>query len=259
MGKEPKNRKVGILGATGRMGRAAHQAVSEAEGLELVALFDIKQDKSLIDEIPVSTSLNEFIAAAPEVVIDFTVAEASLTNLPEIAAAGIHAIVGTSGLTEDDCKSLNEVFNKSSCLIVPNFAIGAVLMMKFAEIASPWFKTAEIIEFHHNEKVDAPSGTALATAELMANASKEWAEDPTINETLSGTRGGTAESSIKIHAVRMEGMVAHQEVLLGTTGQSLLIRHDTTDRNAFMPGVVLAAQRIQGTGLTVGLESLLGI
>ena len=191
--------------------------------------------------------------------IDFTVAKASLINLPEIAAAEIHAVVGTSGLTEEDCKFLDGIFNQSACLVVPNFAIGAVLMMKFAEMASPWFQTAEIIEFHHNDKVDAPSGTAIATASMIASASQEWAEDPTNKETLAGTRGGTAEANIKIHSVRMEGMVAHQEVLLGTTGQSLLIRHDTTDRSAFMPGVVLAAQNVQGTGLTVGLESLLGI
>ena len=259
MGIEPKNRKIGILGATGRMGRAAHQALTETEGLEVVALFDAKEEENLIDNLPVLTSLEEFISTGPEVVIDFTVAEASIINLPEIAAAEIHAVVGTSGLTEEDCKFLGGVFNQSACLIVPNFAIGAVLMMKFAEMASPWFQTAEIIEFHHNSKVDAPSGTAIATAEMMASASQEWAEDPTSKETLAGTRGGAAEANIKIHSVRMEGMVAHQEVLLGTTGQSLLIRHDTTDRGAFMPGVVLAAQNVQGAGLTVGLESLLGI
>ncbi len=259
MGIEPKNRKIGILGATGRMGRAAHQALTQVEGLEVVALFDVEQEENPIDNLPVLTSLEEFISIGPEVVIDFTVARASLINLPEIAAAEIHAVVGTSGLTEEDCKFLDGIFNQSACLVVPNFAIGAVLMMRFAEMASPWFQTAEIIEFHHNDKVDAPSGTAIATAEMMASASQEWAEDPTNKETLAGTRGGTAEANIKIHSVRMEGMVAHQEVLLGTTGQSLLIRHDTTDRSAFMPGVVLAAQNVQGAGLTVGLESLLGI
>ena len=259
MGIEPKNRKIGILGATGRMGRAAHQALTQVEGLEVVALFDVEQEENPIDNLPVLTSLEEFISIGPEVVIDFTVARASLINLPEIAAAEIHAVVGTSGLTEEDCKFLDGIFNQSACLVVPNFAIGAVLMMRFAEMASPWFQTAEIIEFHHNNKVDAPSGTAIATAEMMASASQEWAEDPTNKETLAGTRGGTAEANIKIHSVRMEGMVAHQEVLLGTTGQSLLIRHDTTDRSAFMPGVVLAAQNVQGAGLTVGLESLLGI
>ncbi len=148
MGIEPKNRKIGILGATGRMGRAAHQALTQAEGLEVSALFDVEQEENLIDDLPVLTSLEEFISIGPEVVIDFTVAKASLINLPEIAAAEIHAVVGTSGLTEEDCKFLDGIFNQSACLVVPNFAIGAVLMMKFAEMASPWFQTylLELVE-----------------------------------------------------------------------------------------------------------------
>ncbi len=259
MGTKPENRRVGIIGAEGRMGRAATHALLEADGLEVVALFDVNSGEKPADKVPSFNSLSGLIEASPEVVVDFTVAEASLSNLPQIAEAGIHAVVGTSGFTEENHEFLDGVFQKSSCLIVPNFAIGAVLMMRFAELASPWFQTGEIIEFHHNEKVDAPSGTAIATAERMLEASTEWMADPTSKETLSGTRGGDAGSNVKIHSVRMEGMVAHQEVLLGTTGQSLLIRHDTTDRSAFMPGVVLAAQRIQGTGLTVGLESLLGV
>ena len=241
------------------MGRTATQALLEADHLEAVSLFDVNSEQKPTDKVLAFDSLDGLIEASPEVVVDFTVAEASLNNLPKIAEAGIHAVVGTSGFTEENHKFLDGIFQKSSCLIVPNFAIGAVLMMRFAELASPWFQTGEIIEFHHNEKVDAPSGTAIATSERMLKASTEWQADPTSKETLLGTRGGDAGSNIKIHSVRMEGMVAHQEVILGATGQSLLIRHDTTDRSAFMPGVVLAAQRIQGTGLTIGLESLLGV
>jgi 4-hydroxy-tetrahydrodipicolinate reductase len=144
-------------------------------------------------------------------------------------------------------------------LVVPNFALGAVLMMRFAEMAAPWFDTAEIIEFHHDAKIDAPSGTAMATVDRMAAASADWAEDPTEVEVLPGARGGLGPADIRVHAVRMRGMVAHQEVLLGATGQSLSIRHDTTDRSSFMPGMVLAAQQVEGTGLTVGLDALLGI
>ena len=144
--------------------------------------------------------------------------------------------------------------------MVPNFAIGAVLMQRFAEVAAPWFDTAEIIEFHHDQKVDAPSGTALSTVERMAAASAEWADDPTRREVLAGSRGGLGPADIRVHSVRMRGMVAHQEVLLGTTGQTLVIRHDTTDRSSFMPGVLLAVRQVSTlSGLNVGLDGVLGL
>jgi 4-hydroxy-tetrahydrodipicolinate reductase len=167
-------------------------------------------------------------------------------------------VVGTSGLDEDDRASLDAAFSSSACLIVPNFAIGAVLMQRFAELAAPWFDTAEIIELHHDGKVDAPSGTALATAHRMAAASADWADDPTETETVAGARGGAGPAGIRLHAVRMRGMVAHQEVVLGTTGQTLTIRHDLIDRDGFMPGVVVAVLGVDGTGCTVGLDALLG-
>jgi len=142
-------------------------------------------------------------------------------------------------------------------VIAPNFAIGAVLMMRFAEQAAPYFDSVEIIELHHDQKVDAPSGTAMATAERIAAASKDWGEDPTQTVAAEGVRGGVV-AGIPIHAVRLRGLVAHQEVLLGTMGQSLSIRHDSYDRSSFMPGVLLAIQKVVDTpGLTVGLDRLL--
>ena len=198
--------------------------------------------------------------AGVDVVVDFTVAEASRTNLPVLAAAGVHVVVGTSGLSDDDLDNLRAAFTTSNCLVAPNFAIGAVLMMRFAEMAAPWFETAEIVEVHHDGKVDAPSGTATATAERMAAASSDWAPDPTTREAVAGARGGVGPADIRIHSLRMRGAVADQEVVLGTTGQTLTIRHDTTDRSSFMPGVVLAIGRIaEVPGVTVGLDALLGL
>src|SRR6185295_18679545 len=149
--------------------------------------------------------------------------------------------------------------SSANAVIAPNFAIGAVLMMKFAEMAAPFFETGEIIELHHNLKTDAPSGTASLTAHRMAEASKDWADDPTTTVVASGARGGLIDG-IHVHSVRMRGMVAHQEVLLGTTGQTLSIRHDSYDRASFMPGVLLAVRKIaEMPGLTIGLDALLGL
>ncbi|MBV9662004.1 MAG: 4-hydroxy-tetrahydrodipicolinate reductase, partial [Acidimicrobiales bacterium] len=146
------------------------------------------------------------------------------------------------------------------CVVAPNFAIGAVLMMHFAAIAAPWFETAEIIELHHDAKVDAPSGTAVLTSERMAAASSAWGGDPTEVETIPGARGSVGPGGIRIHAVRLKGLVAHQEVILGTAGQTLTIRHDSIDRQSFMPGVLWAVRQVaERPGLTVGLEHLLGI
>ena len=145
-------------------------------------------------------------------------------------------MVGTTGFTEADVAALRDAFTRSNCLIAPNFAIGAVLMMRFAELAAPFFETAEIIELHHDGKVDAPSGTAMMTAWRMAAASPSWAPDPTTREVVPGARGGNGPGGIPIHSVRLRGLVAHQEVLFGTAGQSLTIRHDSYDRVSFMPG-----------------------
>jgi len=253
--------RVGVLGAAGRMGRAVCRAVDGADGLVLVAAADPAVVGEDLDGVVVVAGPAEVVEAGAEVVVDFTVVDASRANLPILAEAGVHAVVGTSGLDGDDLAGLRSSFVSSNCVVVPNFAIGAVLMMRFAEIAAPWFDTAEVLEFHHDGKVDAPSGTALATADRMAAASADWAADGTMTENLSGGgRGAKGPSDIRIHAVRMRGMVAHQEVVLGTTGQTLTIRHDTVDRDSFMPGVLLAVRRIvEVPGVTVGLDALLGL
>jgi len=252
---------VGVLGAAGRMGQSVCAAVHADPALELVAAFDIHGGGSTTSEgVPIEDSLDAFIARNPMVVVDFTVGEASKVNLPKIAAAGIHAVVGTTGFTDDDVAALRSSFSASNCLIAANFAISAVLMMRFAELAAPFFDTGEIVELHHDNKIDAPSGTAVATAERMAAASPDWADDPTEHEVYAGARGGEGPAGIRVHSVRMRGMVAHQEVILGALGQSLTIRQDSYDRSSFMPGVVLACKRIAGqSGVTLGLDAILDI
>ena len=240
--------RVGVFGAAGRMGRTVCDAVDADPDLELVARVDVGDD---IDQIA---------AAGAEVAVDFTHAEAARGNARWCASKGIHAVIGTSGLTEADHADLREWFTSSNALVAPNFAIGAVLMVRFAELAAPFFETVDVIEMHHNEKIDAPSGTAVHTAERIAAASKQWAEDPTTKETIPGARGAVGAGGVHLHALRVRGMVASQEVLFGTTGQSLSIRHDTTDRSSFMPGVVLACKKVgEHPGVTVGLETYLGI
>ena len=179
------------------------------------------------------------------------------------ASHHISSVIGTTGIDDAGLASRGRAFPEGGalgCFVAPNFAIGAVLMMRFAELAAPWFETAEIIELHHDAKVDAPSGTALLTAARMAAASGDWGADPTKVEVLPGARGGARAAGIHIHSVRLRGLVAHQEVLLGGAGQSLTIRHDSYDRQSFMPGVLLAVRGVESRpGVTVGLEQLLGI
>jgi len=203
------------------------------------------------------------LSGRAQVVVDFTVRDAAMDNLRWAASAGLHAVVGTTGFSATDMAEIAAWFSPAAgvnCVVAANFAIGAVLMMRFAELAAPWFETAEIIELHHDAKADAPSGTALATATRMAAASGTWAPDPTQSTVIEGARGGPGPAGIHIHSVRLRGLVAHQEVLLGTTGQTLTLRHDSYDRVSFMPGVLLAIKAVsERSGLTVGLDELLGI
>ena len=240
--------RIGVVGAAGRMGQEVGRAVETDPALTLAARVDLGDDLSTLTE------------AGCDVVVDFTVADAARRTLPFLAEHGIHAVVGTTGFDDADLDGFRRAFTTSNCLLAPNFAIGAVLMIRFAELAAPFFDTAEIIEFHHDNKIDAPSGTATHTAERMAAASGDWAADPTTHETVAGARGGPGHAGIRVHAVRMRGVVANQEVVLGTTGQTLTLRHDTIDRTSFMPGVVLACKRIADhPGVTVGLDSFLGL
>lgn len=255
--------RVGVNGAGGRMGTAACGAVSADAMLDLVAAVDPQASGEVRNGVSVSDELRAFADAGCDVVVDFTVADAVRVTLPWLAMHEIHAVVGTTGIGADDLGALRSAFGDgpAHCLIAPNFAISAVLMMRFAEIAAPYFDTAEIVEYHHDRKVDAPSGTAITTAERMAAARNEpWADDPTEHEVLAGARGGLSPSGVRVHAVRMRGMVAHQEVVLGTQGQSLTIRQDSFDRDSFMPGVLLACRRIaEHPGVTVGLDRFLDV
>jgi 4-hydroxy-tetrahydrodipicolinate reductase len=258
--------RVGVFGAGGRMGSTVCRAVIDAPGMELVAAVDpLHAGIDLVQlgvhgtNVHISAKATALRDADAQVAVDFTILDAARENLAWCADNGVHAVVGTSGFTETELARLAERFAQSeaNAVIAPNFAIGAVLMMRFAEQAAPYFDSVEIIELHHDQKIDAPSGTAIATAERIAAASKDWSEDPTRTVAAEGARGGVV-AGIPIHAVRLRGLVASQEVLLGTTGQSLAIRHDTFDRSSFMPGVLLAVQRVFDTpGLTVGLDALL--
>ncbi len=253
--------KVGVFGAGGRMGSTVCEAVHAASDMELVAAVDPFHEGAERQGVPVAADPDAMQTAGADVTVDFTVAEAARENLRWCAAHGVNAVVGTSGFGDEELVDFAELFATSdaNAVIVPNFAIGAVLMTRFAELAAPFFESAEIIELHHENKVDAPSGTAVHTAQRMAAASKEWLDDPTTKVVTEGARGGIVEG-IPIHAVRLRGLVAHQEVVLGTTGQTLTIRHDTIDRSSFMPGVLLAIRKVGDTpGLTVGLDRLLGL
>jgi 4-hydroxy-tetrahydrodipicolinate reductase len=258
--------KVGVFGAGGRMGTMVCRTVVEDPDLDLVAAVDphyagIELRTATGVDLPgllISPGPDGLAAAGAEVAVDFTHLDAARENLRWCAAHGVHAVVGTTGFTDDDYEEVRALFTRSNCLIAPNFAVGAVLMMRFAELAAPYFDTAEIVELHHDQKADAPSGTAMLTARRMAAASGEWGDDPTRTEVVASARGGDGPGGIRVHSVRLRGLVAHQEVLLGTTGQTLTIRHDSYDRSSFMPGVLLAIKAVATRpGLTIGLDPLL--
>ncbi len=266
--------RVGVSGAAGRMGAAVCAAVDAAAGLDLVAAVDPAAAGGDLagatgvarPDLVLASDAAAFADAGVDVVVDFTVRDAAMATVAHCAEAGIHAVVGTTGLSAGDLDVLREAFpGPTGCVVAPNFAIGAVLMIHLAELAAAWFETAEIVELHHDAKRDAPSGTATLTAERMAAARRsagagEWGRDPTTDEVLPGARGGTGPAGIHVHSVRLRGLVAHEEVLLGTTGQLLTIRHDSYDRSSFMPGVLLAVRGVGSRpGLTVGLDALLGL
>jgi 4-hydroxy-tetrahydrodipicolinate reductase len=214
----------------------------------------------------VSRRLEALAEAGVEVAVDFTVASAARSTLPWLADHGIHAVVGTTGLDADDLATLAAGFKggRANAVIAPNFAIGAVLLMRFSELAAPFMDGVEVIELHHDQKRDAPSGTALQTAARIAAAREGGGAPPlgdaTADMVLEGARGGSGAGGVRVHSVRLPGLVAHQEVIFGALGQSLTLRHDSYDRRSFMPGVLLAVRRVADLpGLTVGLDALLGI
>jgi 4-hydroxy-tetrahydrodipicolinate reductase len=243
--------RVGVLGAKGKVGSTMVGAVQAAEDLTLSAEVDAGDSLSLLTE------------GNTEVVIDFTHPDVVMGNLEFLIGNGIHAVVGTTGFTAERFEQVESWLAgspKTSVLIAPNFAIGAVLSMHFAKQAAPFFDSVEVIELHHPYKADAPSGTAARTAKLIAEARKGLPPNPDATSTsLPGARGADVDG-IPVHSVRLAGLVAHQEILFGTEGETLTIRHDSLDRTSFVPGVLLAVRRIQERpGLTVGLEPLLDL
>lgn len=242
--------KVGVLGANGRMGATVCQAIASSFDCELVAALDLADD------------LAELITKKAQVVVDFTTPDGVMANLEFLAKNDIHAVVGTTGFDTERLGKVTQLFkeSKANIIIAPNFGLAAVLMMQFAQLAAPYFESAEIIELHHPRKADAPSGTAKRTAELIAKARIGMPAMPDAStDVVAGARGANI-SGIPVHSVRLQGLVAHQEVLFGGPGESLSIRHDSYDRESFMPGVLMAVRKVsQISGLTFGLEGLLGL
>ena len=242
--------RVGVLGAKGRMGETVCAAVTAASDCELLAALDLGDD------------LSQLVANKVQVVVDFTTPDSVAKNLEFLAENNIHAVVGTTGFDEKKLAVVAKQFAAGSAnvVIAPNFGLAAVLMMKFAETAAPYFDSVEIVEMHHPRKIDAPSGTAIRTAELISKARDGMVAMPDATKDLVAGARGANVSGIPIHSIRLQGLVAHQEVVLGGPGESLTIRHDSYDRESVMPGVLLAIRKVSDTkGLTYGLESLLGL
>jgi 4-hydroxy-tetrahydrodipicolinate reductase len=245
--------RVGILGARGRMGTEVAKAVQAADDLEVVAMVDAGDWLFSVSD------------ADAQVVVDFTHPGVVMDNIRWAVDNGIHCVVGTSGFTPERLDTVREWSAERpdlGILVVPNFAVGAVLTMRFAQLAARFYESVEIIELHHPRKADAPSGTAARTAELIGEARRAAGLDAPPDATtqqVDGARGAEL-SGVRVHSVRLSGLVAHQEVLFGGPGEALTIRHDSVDRASFMPGVLLAVRSVAGRpGVTVGLESLLDI
>ena len=247
--------RVAVTGAAGRMGSTVCQAVEQAEGLELVARLDVG------DTISAET-LN-----GADVAVDFTVPSVTEANVHALIDAGVDVVVGTTGWDEESYARVREHLERPeaagrSVLIAPNFALSAVLAMRFAAMAAPYFESVEVIELHHPNKVDAPSGTAVATAQAVAAARAAAGVAPSPDATESdplGTRGGLVDG-VRVHAVRLRGLTAHEEIVLGNPGEQLTVRTDSFDRSSFMPGVVLAVREVGSLqGLSIGLDAVMGL
>ncbi|NLJ56712.1 MAG: 4-hydroxy-tetrahydrodipicolinate reductase [Firmicutes bacterium] len=262
--------RVAVSGACGRMGQKVCQTILQEKGLELVAAFDLQEQGAdlgiILENRPLGIKIEALTAEnlkkhKPEVMVDFTTPMVVMQNIEVALQCGVRPVVGTTGITQVDLARVSRQVEESAlgAVIAPNFALGAVLMMKFAATTARYFPQAEIIELHHDKKIDAPSGTALKTAEMIA---RERQAEPAHKEELlklPGARGALQEE-VHIHSVRLNGLIAHQEVIFGGPGQTLLIRHDSYDRSSFMPGVVLAVKNIvKLQGLVYGLENLLNL
>src|SRR6476620_453285 len=248
--------RIGVLGARGKVGAEVCRAVETADDLELVARVDTGDDDD---------SLDDLVTAGAQAVVDFTHPDVVMGNLEFCVSHGIHAVVGTTGFDDERLDRLRgwlDAAPGTGVLVAPNFSLGAILMMRFAIEAAPFFESVEIVELHHPDKADAPSGTARRTASLVAAARREAGSGPIpypTSTSLEGARGADVEG-ILVHGLRVRGLVAHQEVILGGLGETLTIRHDSLDRVSFTPGVLLGLRSIAGApGLTVGLEAFLGL
>ena len=245
--------RVGVIGAAGRMGTAARSAVETAHDLELVAALDRDDDPQ------------ELVGAGVHVAVDLSVPDAAPANVAFCIGAGIHAVVGTTGWTDEKLSTVRAQLAKATdvgVLVAPNFALGAVLAMRFAQVAARYFESAEVIELHHPDKVDAPSGTARHTASLIAAARRDaglGSPPDATTSALVGARGADVDG-ITVHSVRLRGLLAHEEILFGGQGELLTIRHDSFDRSSFMPGVLLGVRTVASRpGLTVGLAEYLEV
>jgi 4-hydroxy-tetrahydrodipicolinate reductase len=264
-----------VNGACGKMGREVIKAVAQAEDMTLVGAIDKKPDLVGQDigevigyqplEVPVMNDLEAILVSAQSdglpVMVDFTHPSSVYESVRAAIAYGVRPVVGTTGLSAQQIRELAEFAEKASigCLVIPNFSIGVVLMQQAAQQAAQYFDHVEIIELHHNQKADAPSGTAVQTAQMLAEAQKSF-NQPLVKETetLQGARGGQTQAGINIHSVRLPGLIAHQEILFGAPGQLYTLRHDTSDRASFMPGVLLCIRRIMVLkSLIYGLDKLL--
>jgi 4-hydroxy-tetrahydrodipicolinate reductase len=247
--------RVGVLGARGKVGRAVCSAVESTADLDLVARVDTGE---------ADDSLGDLVARDVSVVVDFTHPDVVMDNLRFCIEHGIHAVVGTTGFDDARLAQVRTWLEGSSTgvLVAPNFSVGAVLMMRFAVEAAPFFESVEIVELHHPDKADAPSGTARRTASLVAAARRDAGAGPVPDATstsLEGARGADVDG-VRLHSLRVRGLVAHQEVILGAKGETLTIRHDSLDRVSFTPGVLVGVRRVADVpGLTVGLEPFLGL
>lgn len=255
--------KISLTGACGKMGKEVIQEVINNKDLELVCAVDkFNIGSDVYQNVHIEGDLKSaLIDKKPDVVVDFTQPDTVFENAALYLNMGIKSVIGTTGLSQnqiDELKKLSDSKN-TGCIVVPNFSTGAVLMMIFSKMAAKYFDNAEILEFHHNQKKDAPSGTAIKTAQLMREVKEDFAQNNCAEtQTLEGARGGKAEGNIQIHSIRMPGFMATQEVIFGSSGQTLRIRHDSTDRKCYMQGVVLAIKHVfENNKFIYGLENIL--
>ena len=259
--------RVVVHGALGRMGQQVIDTVCQEPEMEVVGAVDLKVAQEHLPlpdgsgEVPSSSDLDYILTSCqPDVLVDFTIAQATMSAVRIATNRGVNVVVGTTGLTTDDIAEIDRLStaHQVGAVVAPNFALGAVVMIHLAKVAAKYFDYAEIIELHHHLKADAPSGTALSTAKAMAEAKGKPFQLPKQKKS-SNSRGEQVEG-VTLHSVRLPGLMAHQEVILGASGQTLSIRHDTINRECYMPGVMLAIKEVvKRKGLTYGLDALLGL